>query len=79
MVVKALRFEIERVMKKGRAGRGQSPDIFRFLFHLVQQRGEDEGARVVVSAIAFGKIRNAENGVLEDSGRISHPGEMTQL
>ena len=79
VVVKALRFEIERVMKKGRAGSGNAPHAFRVLSQFTQLHREDERPRIIVGAIAFGKIRNAENGVLEDSGRISHPGEMTQL
>ena len=45
---------------------------------LTEQHCEDEGPRIVVGAIAFGKIRHAKNGVLKHSGGIGHAREMTR-
>ena len=76
VVVEAFGLGIERVMEKSGVRGGQGPHAVRILSQLAQQHREDECARIVIRAIAFGKIRNAENGVLEDAGRIGHAREM---
>ena len=65
--MEAFRLCIERVMKKGSARRSYAQLPFRILSQLAEQHREDEGPCIVVGAITFGKIRNAENGVLEDT------------
>ena len=76
VVVEAIRFEIERVMEERGGGGGQCPHGLRILAQFTEQDGENEGPGVVVGAVAFGKIRNAEDGVLEDSGGVGHPRQM---
>ena len=43
-----------------------------------EQYREDECTSVIVGAVAFGKIRNRENSVLEDARGIGHPRKVTQ-
>src|SRR5260370_8808024 len=66
-------------MEKSRVSGGQCPHALRVLSQLTEQHCEDIRTRIIVGAIALGKIWNAKNGMLEDSGRIGHPREMTQL
>ena len=79
VVVEAPGLGIERVMQERRVSGGQRPHALRLFLHLVQQHGENEGARVVVRAVAFGEIRHGEQGVLEEAGRVGHPRQMVQL
>ncbi len=78
VVMEALRLGIECMMQECGGGGGQPPHGFRVLAQFRQQHRENESARIIVSAIAFGKIRHAENRVLEDSGGIGHPQQMAQ-
>ena len=66
-------------MEKSRVGSGQCPHLLRVHSQFTEQHSQDEGARIVIRAIALGKIRNAEHGMLENSGRIGHAREMAQL
>ena len=79
VVVKAFGFEIESMMEESRGGGGECPHGLRVLAQFTEQHGEDEGAGVIVGAVAFGKIRNTEDSVLEDAGGIGHAREVTQL
>jgi len=66
-------------VQERRVGRGQGSDPQRFLFHLVQVHRQNETPRVVVRAIALGKIRHGKQGVLEEAGRVGHPRQVVQL
>src|SRR5437667_2518309 len=79
VVVETLRLDIECVVKKRGAGCGECPRAFRVPSQLTKQHREDECARVIIGAIAFGKIGDTEDSVLEHSRRVGHAGEMTQL
>src|SRR5579863_6029423 len=79
MVVEAFGFEIERVTEKSSTGVSQCRQAFRVLSQFTEHHREDESPRIIVGAITFGKIRDAENRVLEDYGRIRHQEEMSQL
>src|SRR5256885_7101508 len=79
VVVEAFHSEIERVVQERRVGCGQRPHALWLFSQFTEQYREDECASVVIRTVAFGKIRDAKNGMLEDSGRIGHSREMTQL
>src|SRR5260370_1659055 len=66
-------------MEESRVSGGQCPHALRVLSQLTEQYCEDIRTRIIVGAIALGKIGNAKNGMLEDSRRIGHPREKTQL
>src|ERR1700746_56075 len=67
------------MMKKSSVSCGQSPHTLWLFSQFAEQYRQDERASVVIRTVAFRKIRDAKNGMLEDSGRIGHPREMTQL
>src|SRR2546428_8056405 len=58
---------------------GHRPHALWLFSQFTEQYREDECASVVIRTVAFREIRDAKNGMLEDSGRIGHPREMTQL
>src|ERR1700730_18856595 len=66
-------------MQERRVGCGQRPHALRLFSQFTEQYREDEGASIVIRTVAFREIRDAKNSMLEDSGRIGHPREMTQL
>ena len=66
-------------MKKAGAGGGQVSYPLRLLAQLAEEDRQNEGARVVVGAVALGEVGDAEDRVLEDAGGIGHPGEMVEL
>src|SRR5437016_10517922 len=79
VVVEAFYSKIESVVQERRIGCGQRPHALWLFSQFTEQDREDECASVVIRTVAFGKIRDAKNGMLEDPGRIGHPREMTQL
>src|SRR5205807_9082898 len=58
---------------------GPGPHALGLFAQFAEQYRQDERASVVIRTVAFRKIRDAKNGMLEDSSRIGHPREMTQL
>src|SRR6185437_9863287 len=66
-------------MKESGGGSGQSAYRLWLLAQFTEQYREDERTSVVVRAIAFGEIRNAEDSVLEDAGGVGHARKVTEL
>src|SRR5216683_6543653 len=66
-------------MEKSSVSCGQRPHALWLFSQFTEQYRKDECAGVVIRTVAFRKIRDAKNGMLEDSSRIGHPREMTQL
>ena len=67
-VVEPLLLCVECVMKKSAASCAHGPSAFLVLSQFTEQHREDECTGIIVGAISFGKIRDAENSVLENSG-----------
>src|ERR1700687_3361826 len=67
------------MMEESSVSCGQGPHALWLFSQFTEQYREDECASVVIRTVAFRKIRDAQNSMLEDSGRIGHPREMTQL
>ena len=80
-IAEATSFLIESVPQKREVDARQTLELLlrdltrRFL----QQQGEDEGARVVVRAVAFVEIRHVEDRVLKNAGVIAHPKQVIEL
>src|SRR5579871_1596793 len=79
VVVEASGRCIEGVMKKCGGCGGYAQYSLGLFAQLTKQHREDKRARIIIGAVAFGKIWNAEYRVLEDSGGIRHPAKMIQL
>ena len=45
----------------------------------LQQQGQDISTRVVIRAVAFGKVRDVEDRVLENAGVIGHSKQVIEL
>src|ERR1700683_2777495 len=60
VVVEAARLEGARAMQKSGASAGQSQHGFLIFSQFTQHHREDEGPRIIVGAIAFRKIWDAE-------------------
>src|SRR5947207_7880509 len=67
------------MMKKSSVSCGQGPHALGLFSQFTEQCGEDKCASIIICTVAFREIRDAKDGMLEDSCRISHSGEMTQL
>ncbi len=46
---------------------------------LVERKRQDQGARVVIGAVAFGIVGQVEGGMLQDAGRIGHAQQVGQV
>ena len=58
---------IERMAQKRGVRGGQRAHALRLFAEIFEQHGENEGAGIVVGAVAFGEVGDAENGVLENA------------
>src|SRR6185312_149564 len=66
-IVEPLLICVECVMKKSAASCAQGSPAFLVLSQFIKQYREDKCSGIIVGAISFGKIGDAENSVLENS------------
>ena len=67
-IVESTFLAIERVAEEGCVCSSEGTHALRIFPQLFQQHRQDESARIVIGAVAFGKIGDAEHGVLEYAG-----------
>src|SRR5438874_382929 len=78
MIMESAGFRIKRMVEKRAVTGGQAADSLGLLLQLLEQHRQNERARVVIRAVAFGKIRHRQKRVLENAGGIRHAREMIE-
>ena len=78
-IVEAPARPVEGVVEERRVGGGAGAKGRGIVAQLLQHHRQNQGAGVVVRAIALGEIRHREAGVLKDAGRIAHAIQVVEL